>query len=199
MQALSVSDLNPRSGTMVDVMGHVAMGLLWATPAWFLWRRRVAFVFVGTAAVAALLPDADLWIEKVTPSLIHHHGFTHTVVFVVALSLVMGGLVAAAQTRPLGRWLRSERFRTRGLVTFTMAAFFLGGLSHVFADILSAPDIASPIEPFWPVYNEPVILDWIWYNDPVWNLGLLAATVMLHLFLAVIVEPFDHSYRIIDV
>jgi len=184
---------------MVDVMGHLAMGLLWAAPAWFFWSRRVSLTFVGIAVVAAPLPDMDLWIEKLAPALIHHHGITHTVVFVAALSLTVGGIVAATQRRPLDRWLWTERATTPGVAMFTVAAFLIGGLSHLFADILSAPDIAQPLEPFWPVYPEPVIVDLIWYNSPLWNAGLLAVTVLLHLFLALIVDPFDHQYRITDV
>lgn len=174
------------------------MGLLWAAPAWFFWSRRASLAFVGVAAVAALLPDVDLWIEMLAPALIHHHGFTHTVAFTVALSLATGAVVAATQTWPLGRWLRSERVTTRGVVALTVSAFLVGGFSHLFADILSAPDVAQPIQPFWPVYPEPVILDWIWYNSPVWNVGLLVGTVILHLCLAVLVDPYDHHYRIID-
>lgn len=184
---------------MVDVMGHLGMALLWAAPAWFFWNRRASLAFVGVAVVAAPLPDIDLWIKTVTPALIHHHGVTHTVVFVAALSLVVGGVVAATQQRPLDRWLWSERVTTPGVMAFTVAAFLLGGLSHLFADILSAPDIAQPIEPFWPVYSQPVIVDLIWYNSPIWNAGLLAVTVLLHLFLALIVDPFDHQYRLTDV
>jgi membrane-bound metal-dependent hydrolase YbcI (DUF457 family) len=178
---------------MVDVMGHVAMALLWTAPAWFRWPRRASLAFVGIAAFAAPLPDVDLWIEKVAPALIHHHGVTHTVVFVAGLSVVVGASVAATQSWTLDRWLGGERFTTENVFVFAGTAFLLGGLSHLFADILSAPDIAQPIEPFWPVYPEPVIVDLIWYNAPLWNVGLLTATVLLHLVLALVVDPFDHE------
>jgi hypothetical protein len=77
-------------------------------------------------------------------------------------------------------------------------AVLVGGLSHLFADVLSSPDISQPLEPFWPVYPEPVIVDLIWYNAPLWNVGLLVATLLGHLLLALLVQPLDHPYRITD-
>lgn len=182
---------------MVDVMGHVAMGLLWAAPVWFLWSRRVSLAFLGIVAGAALLPDVDLWIEKLAPAVIHHHGITHTVVFVAVLSLAVGAVVAT-QRRPLDRWLWREPVRPRTSSGFVSVAVLIGGLSHLFADVLSSPDISQPLEPFWPVYPEPVIVDLIWYNAPLWNVGLLAVTLLLHLLLALLVQPLDHPYRITD-
>lgn len=57
---------------MVDIMGHVAMGLLWALPTWVIWDTRVTLAFLGFVVPALLLPDIDLWIERIAPSLIHH-------------------------------------------------------------------------------------------------------------------------------
>ncbi|WP_227738932.1 hypothetical protein [Halorientalis pallida] len=88
---------------MVDVMGHVAMGLLWGAPAWFCWRRRV--------------------------------------------SLAVGAVVAT-QRRPLDRWLWREPVTPRVSFGFVALAVLIGGLSHLFADVLSSPDIAQPLEPF---------------------------------------------------
>jgi membrane-bound metal-dependent hydrolase YbcI (DUF457 family) len=181
---------------MVDVMGHIAMAMLWAIPAWFIWSRKVALTFVGFAAVAGLLPDMDLYLSQLFPAAVHHHGVTHTVVFVVILGLVLGGLVAVTLTGPIDRWLDSERFDKKSLFGFTSAALIVGGLAHLFADSLSAPDIASPIEPFWPFFNKPWSVDLIWYNSIWWNLGLLVLAVVLHATLAYTSKPRDHSYRI---
>lgn len=176
-------------------MGHLAMGLLWAIPAWFVWNGRVSLAFIGVAMVAALLPDVDLWVERLAPALIHHHGITHTVVFVVAVSLAGGGL-AAALTGPLDRWVPSGRYRPASSFAFAFLAVLVGGCSHLFADVLSAPDVAQSIEPFWPLFDKSVTLDLIWYNSPLWNVGFLIVAVLLHLTLASIIEPLDHPYRI---
>ncbi|MFD1587539.1 metal-dependent hydrolase [Halorientalis brevis] len=184
---------------MVDIMGHVAMGLLWALPAWFIWKKRVALAFVGVVVPTALLPDVDLWLHRLFPAMVHHHGVTHTVVFVAGLSVVFGGIVAALFTDPIDRWLQSERFTSGKLFGFALVAFLLGGLSHLFADMLSAPDIATPIEPFWPFFDKPWAVDVIWYNSPVWNAGLLAVAVLLHVVVATVTDPTDHSYRLTDV
>ncbi|SDN19996.1 hypothetical protein SAMN04487949_3641 [Halogranum gelatinilyticum] len=45
---------------MVDVMGNLAFGLLFALPAWFVWNDRASVVFVAFAAVAALFLDINL-------------------------------------------------------------------------------------------------------------------------------------------
>ncbi|PSP82483.1 hypothetical protein BRC83_09290 [Halobacteriales archaeon QS_1_68_17] len=82
------------------------------------------------------------------------------------------------------------------MAVFAFGAFLLGGLSHLFADMLSAPDIAQPIEPFWPFLTKPWSVDLLWYNSPWWNAGLLAVAVLLHVAVAYAVEPFQHSYRI---
>lgn len=183
---------------MVDVMGHLAMGLLWAIPAWFIWSRRASLAFISLAAVAALLPDIDLWITKVFPALVHHHGVTHTVVFVLGLGIAVGAVVAATLTGPIDRWLRNERFTTSSLFVFAAGGIVIGGLSHLFADMLSAPDIATPIEPFWPFFDKPWSVDVIWYNDPLWNVGLLTVAIFLHAAIAFLVDPVDHPYRMTE-
>lgn len=181
---------------MVDIMGHVAMGLLWAVPAWFFWEDRIHLAFIGLTGVTALLPDIDLWLDKVVPSLVHHHGVTHTVVFVLAVSVLAGVIAAATLTKPVNRWLGRHQVDAGSLFMFTAGAFLLGGLSHLFMDILSAPDLAQPIEPFWPLFDKPWALDVIWYTSPLWNLGLLTVAVLLHLTIGYVAEPFEHPYRL---
>lgn len=180
---------------MVDVAGHIAIGMLWALPAWFLWNVRTSVVFIGIVVVAALLPDLDLWINKVLPLLIHHHGVTHTVVYVVGVAVVVATVVATTLPRLIDRQLDSERFWASNLFLFVFVAMVLGGLSHLFADMLSAPDIAQPIEPLWPFYNSSISVDLVWYNSPVWNIGLLTVTVLLHVTVAYAVEPVNYAYR----
>lgn len=169
---------------MVDIMGHIAFGLLFAVPAWFVWGRRASAAFVGLAAVAALLPDVDLWLQWLLPGVIHHHGVMHTVVFVVLASVVLGGIVAVTLNGRLNDWIDDEYFGTQRLFTFSFAAILAGSLSHLVADMLSAPDISTPIEPFWPLFNKPWAVDLVWYNAWWINVGFLALMVVLHLILA---------------
>jgi hypothetical protein len=181
---------------MVDIMGHLAMGLLWAAPAWFVWHDRVSLVFVGVATVAALFPDVDLWLSALFPEVIQHHGVFHTVLAVALASLAVGALAAATLVRPVDRWLGSDRFDRSSLFVFVTGATLVGGLSHLFADVLSAPDVSQAIEPFWPLYRQSLSIDLIWYNSPWWNVGLLTVAVLLHLGLAYVSDPVEHPYRV---
>ncbi|AEH37035.1 metal-dependent hydrolase [Halopiger xanaduensis] len=182
---------------MVDVTGHFGMALVFAAPAWMIWGRRAALGFTAFTLVTAMLPDADLVLQHVLP--ISHHGITHTLVF-VALGGAVGGAVASTYlTARLNahRWIRSTEIESETVFVFATAGLIVGGVSHLFADILSAPDIAAPLTPFWPIYSEPVIVDVIYYNSPVWNYGLLAVAVGLHLLLARYERyPLETRYRI---
>lgn len=169
---------------MVDVSGHVGMALLFAAPAWVLWDRRGALGFAAFALATSMLPDADLALRHVLP--VAHHGVTHTLAF-VALASVLGGAAASRWLTPrldASRWVRSAAIPRGTVFVFAAAGLLAGGVSHVFADVLSAPDVAAPLSPFWPVYPEPVVVDVLYYDSPVWNFGLLAVAVALHLLLA---------------
>ncbi len=182
---------------MVDVMGHFAMALLWALPAWFVWDGRVSLTLILLTAGTAMLPDVDLVLQGVLP--ITHHGITHTVVFVVGVALVAGAIVEYAFGSYLRRtWLSAQGYvvSERALFALVASALTLGGFSHLFADLLSAPDIAPPIAPLWPVYDQPIIVDVIYYNSPWWNVGLLIAAVALHLAAAYADFTVEHPYRI---
>ena len=168
---------------MVDVMGHFAMAALWALPAWYRWHGRVALAFVGFALATAMLPDVDLLLRHYHPA-IQHHGVMHTVLFVTAIAIVAGTLAAHTLAPLLERWwVKSEGYTIprRDVHAFVTGGLAIGGLSHVFADMLSSPDIAAPVSPFWPVYAEPVAFDVIYYDSPVWNVGLLTAMLAVHL------------------
>jgi len=182
---------------MVDVSGHFAMALLFAAPAWFVWGYRGALGFTGFALVTAMLPDTDLALRHVLP--VTHHGVTHTLLFVVVVS-VLGGVVAARllterfNTHP---WIRSTAITRETVFAFATSGLFVGGASHIFADLLSAPDIAAPLAPLWPFYREHVIIDVIYYQSPVWNFGLLAVAVLVHATLARYESyPLDTRFRI---
>jgi len=178
-------------------MGHFGMALLWAAPAWILWDGRVSLAFVGFALVTAMLPDADLVLRDVLP--MTHHGVTHTLVFVAGASVVVGGLVEHVLHDRLDRTLlgpRGYEAAPGGLFLFVAGGLLLGGTSHIFADTLSAPDIAAPLNPFWPFFDRPYSIDLIWYNSPWWNVGLLSVAVTFHVSLAYLDMAVDHPYTI---
>jgi membrane-bound metal-dependent hydrolase YbcI (DUF457 family) len=181
---------------MVDLTGHIAFGLLFAVPAWFLWHKRTAVAFVGLTAVASLLPDIDLWLQRFFPGEFHHHGVTHTVLFAVVAALVGGTLVALLLSRPVDEWVEGERFDRSSLFVFSTLAFLLGGLSHVFADMLSAPDISTPIEPFWPFFEKPWSVDLVWYDAWWINAGFITVMIVVHIVLTYATTPSEHRYRI---
>jgi hypothetical protein len=82
---------------------------------------------------------------------------------------------------------KGSGWATDGLVAvglFVAGGLFLGGVSQVLGDMLSAPDIAQPIEPLWPLVNEPISLDVLYYSSVWWNLGLLVVAVLAHLAMA---------------
>ena len=182
---------------MVDVTGHLGMALLFAAPAWLVWGQRGALGFTGFALVTAMLPDTDLVLRHVLP--VTHHGVTHTLLFVILVSVIVGAAAAKWLTDRFNahRWIRSTEIATETVFVFATAGLFLGGTSHLFADVLSAPDIAAPLSPFWPLYPKPVIVDVIYYNSPIWNFGLFAVAIALHVALARHeLAPLETRYRI---
>lgn len=166
---------------MVDVSGHFAVALLFVLPAWFVYARTTASRFVALALTTAMVPDIDLFLQHYLP--VQHHGITHTFAFVVVASLALGLLASAIvttsprETTPgeTASWLPGDVFG------FTTTAFFVGAGSHVFVDVLSAPDVAAPVEPFAPFFDSTVSVDVLYYDDPVWNFGLLAVAIAAHL------------------
>ncbi|WP_436910181.1 metal-dependent hydrolase [Halosimplex marinum] len=177
-------------------MGHVAMALLWALPAWFVWHDRVSVVFVAIAAVVAPIPDGDKYLAMAFPDAFHHHGITHTVIFAVAAALVAGALAAWLLTDRVDGWVQGDRFDSSSMFVFATGAVLVSWLSHVFADMLSAPDISTPIEPLWPFVDGSWGIDLIWYNNPLWNVVFLAVMLLAHGVLAYSAFKVDHPYRI---
>ncbi|WP_440005343.1 metal-dependent hydrolase [Halomicrococcus sp. SG-WS-1] len=165
---------------MVDIIGHLGMALIWLTVGWFVYERRAALGFVAIGLPFGLLPDVDLWLEKAFPT-VHHHGVTHTILFVTLASVVVGAAVGKWVVPKLeGRYVPQDEIGNE--YGYAIGALWVGGLSHLFADMLSAPDIASPIEPFWPLAQSKVItIDLIWYNSPFWNWGFFLTGLALTL------------------
>lgn len=170
---------------MVDVVGHLGMALLWLSPAWVvLDRPKTAGTFVLSGVLFGMLPDVDLGISQVV-SLVKHHGVFHTVVVVTALAAVIGPLLGSVLERVVGE---SEWFALRPDETaarFGFLAVWIAGLAHVFADVLSAPDVAEAIEPFWPLYRQSLGIDVVWYDNPWFNRGLFVTGVIVNVGLYV--------------
>ncbi|RDI72887.1 metal-dependent hydrolase [Halopelagius longus] len=167
---------------MVDVLGHVAMGLLWAVPAWAFSGRRLSLAFVGTVLLTVMVPDIDLYLPGVV-----HHGLTHTVLFVAIVALLGGAVLAPLAGPTLRRWWRRREGGVPSSTTlylFVAGGLLLGGLSHLFIDMLSAGSGGNPpLEPLWPFVVRSISIDFIYYSAFVWNGGLLAAALAIHLVL----------------
>ncbi|MFC4436211.1 MULTISPECIES: metal-dependent hydrolase [Natrialbaceae] len=167
---------------MVEPIGHVAAALLFAVPAWILWGRRPAVTFTVLTQVTTLLPDIDLFLETFfAHPLLQHHGITHTIPFVLVVGVVFGAVAAHALTPFLNanRLIRSDSITPSTTFVFTVAAFWAGGLSHIFVDLLSAaPDAA--IAPLWPLYRGEIIIDVVAYDSTPVNLGLIVCAVVIH-------------------
>ncbi|WP_331233588.1 metal-dependent hydrolase [Natronorarus salvus] len=170
---------------MVEPIGHVAMALLFAVPAWLLWGRRPAVTFAALTQVTALLPDIDLLLEEYfAHALLQHHGITHTVPFVLVVGVIFGVVAAYVLTPVLNahRLIHSDSISRGTTFFFTTSAFWAGGLSHVFVDLLSAaPDAA--IAPFWPFYTGEIVINIVAYDSTPVNVGLILVAVTIHVML----------------
>jgi hypothetical protein len=167
---------------MVDIIGHIGMGLIWLTVVgWLAYDGRTALGFVALGIPFSLLPDLDLWLSQAFAE-VKHHGAVHTVLFVTVAAVVIGAILG----KWVVPWLQKRYLSGSGVgnrYAYAIGAVWVGGLAHLSADILSAPDIADSIEPFWPVYQQSLGIDVLWYNSPLANWGLfltgLALTAVL--------------------
>ncbi|PSP84444.1 metal-dependent hydrolase [Halobacteriales archaeon QS_6_64_34] len=165
---------------MVDVLGHLGMALLWLAPVWhFINHRRTAALVAGGGFWFGMLPDIDLQLSALEG--IHHHGVFHTVLAVAVFAAVLGPLVGlvfkSIGTRTDPTWFY-DKARERA-VAIGVITVFVTGISHLFADILSAPDVSTRIEPLWPVVEGPVVMmDVLWYQSwwATWGLFVLGVT-----------------------
>jgi len=156
------------------------MALLFATPAWFLWDRRRSLAFTAFALVTAMLPDSDLLLRHYISGM-HHHGVTHTILFVTIVCVIVGAIAARLLTSrfDVSGWWPRDDVGERAMFKFATIGLLTGAMSHLFADLLSSPDIAQPLEPLWPLYAKPIIVDVIYYDSPVWNFGLLGFAIVV--------------------
>jgi len=162
---------------MVDVLGHLGMAMVWLAPSWyFIDHRKTAATFVGVGFWFGMLPDVDLYLSALPG--IHHHGIFHTVLAVTAMSIVFGPLVGWTFGK-IGD--RTDWFSDRGVrnaYEMGVVAVWVTGLAHLFADILSAPDVSTRIEPLWPLVKGPIVyVDALWYQSWWATWGLLTLGV----------------------
>lgn len=166
---------------MVDVVGHLGMALIWLAPAWLaIDRVKTVTTFVGVGFWFGLLPDSDLYIRRVLKT-VKHHGVLHTVLGVTIIAAVLGPLIAWLLERMLAGTEWFSRTAERYTFAFGFLMVWVSGLSHIFADMLSAPDIAEPLEPLWPLYQQSFGIDVVWYSDPWVNRGLLIVGLVLNM------------------
>lgn len=182
---------------MPELLGHLAMGLLFALPAWMLWDGRTAVGFIGFVLATSKLPDVDLVLQAYGLP-VHHHGVTHTVLFVVVSSVVVGA-VAVALFRPVIKQAcdlgEDEAVHKGTIYVFVTGGLVLGGLSHLFADMLAA-DGYQRIEPFWPVFQETYSIHVVHFTSPWLNLWLLVVAATLHaIVIASGLFPLEHRFR----
>lgn len=182
---------------MAELLGHLAMGLLFALPAWMLWDGRTAVAFIAFVVSTSKLPDLDLALQNLGLP-VKHHGVTHTVLFVFVFAVIVG-LVAVTVLRPvLQRWWRlteDETVQKGTLYLFVTGGLALGGLSHLFADMVAA-DSYEPIEPFWPVVQESYAIHVVHFTSPWLNIGLLIVATGVHVVVVASgLFPIEHRFR----
>lgn len=99
---------------------------------------------------------------------------------VTLVAAVVGPVVGWSLRRTVGGtdWFSPEAEKNAVSIGFVMV--WVAGLSHLFADMLSAPDIAEALEPFWPLYRQSLGFDIVWYNNPWFNWGLLVTGIILN-------------------
>ncbi|MFC7082215.1 metal-dependent hydrolase [Halorussus caseinilyticus] len=165
---------------MVDVVGHLGMALLWLAPAWLvIEHRKTATTFVAAGFWFGMLPDVDLVLKGILPT-VKHHGIFHTLLAVTVMAAVIGPLVGLVLKKTLGGSEWFSEAAERSALAFGFVMVFVAGTAHVFADMLSAPDIAEAVEPFWPIYQQSLGIDVVWYNNPWFNWGLLVAGIAVN-------------------
>jgi len=165
---------------MVDILGHLGMALLWLAPAWLAFEHsKTAATFVIAGLPFGLGPDLDLIFSQIFQT-IRHHGIFHTILAVTVLATIVGPGVGRLVHRVAGDadWISFET--RRDSYRFGFLAVWIAGCSHIFADMLSAPDIAQAVEPFWPLYFESISFDLVWYNASWFNWGLLIAGIVVN-------------------
>lgn len=158
---------------------------------------RTSLSFVAFVLATSNLPDVDLTVRALGLP-VHHHGVTHTVVFVLGIAVVAGGLLTAVLSQILRRWWHAtegEDVNEETIYAFVTGGLALGGLGHLLADVL-ARDWAEPVEPFWPFLQTAIEIGVVSYDSFWVNLGMLVVAVGVHVpFVTTDVFPLETWLR----
>ena len=153
--------------------GHIGMALLFAAPAWLAFDQfRAGLAFSALAALTGMFPDLDIYVMRYV--FIEHHGVMHSLVFLIPAALVLGAIVSAGYLVVRD----GDRPSAGAVYAFASLALFTGMVSHMVGDVLTSPDIAPPIKPFYPLLQTPIVLDAAFVKSNLWNLGPLALGIV---------------------
>ena len=125
--------------------------------------NRLGAVVAISSIVAANLPDADLFYSGIGGDrlryMLHHRGYTHTVVVAVLGAVLLFALVAL-----FSRW-RGRAWPARDDVPWLVVLFLAGTLGHLALDWTNS----YGVHPFWPFddrwrYGDAVFIvePWLW-------------------------------------
>jgi len=144
----------------MDTITHAVLG---AAVSQTLLKKRVPHGVALVGALAAALPDADIFISSSsdpTVSWLFHRHFTHSII-----AMPIGGLIASLP------FLFLRRFK--GHKPWVILTAIICYATHAALDSLTS----YGTQLFWPFANARVAVDWIGIVDPVYSLPLLAGVI----------------------
>jgi len=145
----------------MDPVSHVLLG---AGIAYAAFGRQLGRTAAVAGTLAALLPDADIFIRSASDPLLaieYHRHFTHSLFFAP---------IGAALVAALWVWRRAWRARAVALWLCCLAAY----VSHCLLD--AATSYGTVL--LWPLSRERFGWDWISIVDPVFTFALLVSVVL---------------------
>lgn len=138
--------------------GHLGAALLGAAP-FVLGINIVAgspsggLLFTLLALAAGRVPDTD---QKLPG--IKHRGVTHTFAFIIIVS-ILGGAAIAMVVDGFPSELAPSEISLWIAFVYGTTALFVGGVSHLLTDAITAGSGDYAIHPFWPVSCAPLRFD----------------------------------------
>ena len=162
---------------MVDLLGHLGVGLLLAAAGVCAFDRRDGVRFTVAVLAATMLPDVDASL----PWLVHR-GLTHTLGFAVAVGIAGGFLAAVAVV--LFKHVGSARATRRSVRrTFGLVALGLGtGVGgYVLVDGFTIiPPFVPPMRPLWPLSQRVIQTRVVPPFSTAWNVGLFVVGIVVY-------------------
>jgi inner membrane protein len=147
----------------MDSLTHVALG---AALGEAILGKKLGNRAMFWGAVAGSLPDIDVLLSPFEDDiglLTHHRGITHSILFVLVLSPILGWLLA--------RWLRRRSPEITPLACTGL--FFAGLMSHILLDACTT----YGTQLFLPLSDYQVALNNIFIADPLFTLPLLISGI----------------------